>query len=160
VCCNKSAIYLIFELYEYDLKHFMSEKLNFSIINPVDGNMKIKKIMFQLISGLNYCQTFKVLHRDIKPQNILIDNNENIKIADFGLARSFNIVRPFTKEVVSLWYRAPEIILGCTQYSSKVDVWAVGCIFAELLSRKANLMEDYILFKGADEMDQLKKIFR
>ena len=103
------------------------------------------------------------MHRDIKPQNILIDLKENsdvdkienitIKIADFGLARSYESLRPFTIEVVSPYYRAPEIFLGQTEYSSKIDVWAVGCIFAEMVLGK-------ILFKGDREIDQLKKIFR
>ena len=82
-----------------------------------------------------------------------MDNNENIKIIDFGLARTYESIRPFTIEVVSLWYRAPEILLGQTEYTAKVDVWAVGCIFGELLFNK-------VLFKGENELDQLTKIFR
>ena len=77
-----------------------------------------------------------------------------MKIADFGLARAFSIpIRPYTKEVVTLWYRAPEILLGAADYSTPVDVWSAGCIFAELVTKRP-------LFNGENEMDTIKKIFR
>jgi len=73
------------------------------------------------------------MHRDLKPQNLLIDNKGVIKLADFGLARAFGLpVKTYTHEVVTLWYRAPEILLGQKQYSTPVDIWSVGCIFAEM----------------------------
>jgi serine/threonine protein kinase len=73
------------------------------------------------------------MHRDLKPQNLLIDKNGNIKLADFGLARAFGLpVKTYTHEVVTLWYRAPEILLGQKQYSTPVDIWSIGCIFAEM----------------------------
>jgi len=130
----------------------MTKKLHDESSN-INTKLKIKNILYQLLSGLSYCHLLKILHRDIKPQNILMDNNENIKIIDFGLARTYESIRPFTIEVVSLWYRAPEILLGQTEYTAKVDVWAVGCIFGELLFNK-------VLFKGENELDQLTKIFR
>jgi len=84
----------------------------------------------------------------------LLDINNNLKIADFGLARAFSIpVRPYTKEVVTLRYRAPELLLGATEYSTPVDLWSVGCIFAEIVSKRA-------LFDGDSEQDQIRKIFR
>lgn len=80
--------------------------------------------------------------------------NEELKIADFGLARAFGIpIRPYTKEVVTLWYRAPELLLGATEYSTPVDLWSVGCIFAEIISKRP-------LFDGDSEQDQIRKIFR
>ena len=91
--------------------------------------------MKQLLSGIAYCHTHRVLHRDLKPQNLLLDNHGTIKLADFGLARAFSVpVRNYTHEVVTLWYRAPEILLGSKGYSMAVDVWSLGCIFAEMVS--------------------------
>ncbi|CAN0014172.1 unnamed protein product [Bubo scandiacus] len=92
--------------------------------------------------------------RDLKPQNLLINADGAIKLADFGLARAFGVpVRTYTHEVVTLWYRAPEILLGCKYYSTAVDIWSLGCIFAEMITRRA-------LFPGDSEIDQLFRIFR
>ena len=79
--------------------------------------------------------------------NILLGTNDDLKIADFGLAREFGIpIRPYTKEVVTLWYRAPELLLDATEYSTPVDLWSVGCIFAEIVSKR-------VLFDGDSEDD-------
>ncbi len=89
----------------------------------------------QLLDGIAYCHSNRVLHRDLKPQNLLIDSQGCIKLADFGLARTFSIpMRPYTHEVITLWYRAPEILLGTKQYTCSVDVWSLGCIFAEMVN--------------------------
>jgi serine/threonine protein kinase len=83
--------------------------------------------------GTAYCHAHRVMHRDLKPQNLLIDKNGVIKLADFGLARAFGLpVKTYTHEVVTLWYRAPEILLGQKQYSTPVDMWSIGGIFAEM----------------------------
>ena len=88
-----------------------------------------------------------MLHRDLKPQNLLINREGRLKLADFGLARAFGIpVKNFTHEVVTLWYRAPDILLGSKNYTTSVDIWSVGCIFAEIVNRQA-------LFAGQDEKD-------
>ena len=90
----------------------------------------------------------------MKPQNLLLDNNGIIKIADFGLARAFSIpIRAYTHEVVTLWYRAPEVLLGSIKYSTPVDIWSIACIFAEMISKVP-------LFHGDSEIDQLFRIFR
>lgn len=90
----------------------------------------------QLLEGITYCHSQRVLHRDLKPQNLLVDTEGHIKLADFGLARAFGIpVRAYTHEVVTLWYRAPEILLGTKFYSTAVDVWSLACIYAEMVSR-------------------------
>ncbi|KAL1775528.1 cyclin-dependent kinase 2 isoform X2 [Sigmodon hispidus] len=114
----------------------------------------IKSYLFQLLQGLAFCHSHRVLHRDLKPQNLLINAEGSIKLADFGLARAFGVpVRTYTHEVVTLWYRAPEILLGCKYYSTAVDIWSLGCIFAEMVTRRA-------LFPGDSEIDQLFRIFR
>ena len=87
------------------------------------------------------------MHRDLKPQNLLIKDNEILKLADFGLARAFGIpVKNFTHEVVTLWYRAPDILLGSKNYSTSVDMWSVGCIFGEIVTRMP-------LFMGKNEQE-------
>ena len=94
------------------------------------------------------------MHRDLKPQNLLIDRTGALKLADFGLARAFGVpVRAYTHEVVTLWYRAPEILLGSRDYSTPVDIWSAGCIFAEMWNRCA-------LFQGDSEIDELFRVFR
>merc|ERR1719432_387725 len=114
----------------------------------------IKSYTYQLFQGLLFCHQRRVMHRDLKPANLLIDKDGVIKIVDFGLARAFGIpVRVYTHEVVTLWYRAPEVLLGCPKYSCPLDVWSLGTIFAEMLNRKP-------LFQGDSEIDQLFRIFR
>jgi cyclin-dependent kinase len=116
--------------------------------------VQVKKFTLQLLQGIRYCHSHRVLHRDLKPQNLLIDRDGNLKIGDFGLARAFGVpLRTYTHEVVTLWYRAPEILLGGRQYSTGVDMWSVGCIFAEMATRKP-------LFPGDSEIDEIFKIFK
>jgi len=115
---------------------------------------QVKLFLYQLCNGLNYCHSRRIIHRDLKPQNLLIDRNGTLKIADFGLARAFSLpIKTLTHEIETLWYRAPEVLLGQKQYSLGVDIWAVGCIFAELTEKKP-------LFCGDSEIDQIFKIFQ
>jgi serine/threonine protein kinase len=105
-------------------------------------------------SGVAYCHHHRVLHRDLKPQNLLINREGELKLADFGLARAFGIpVRSYTHEVVTLWYRAPDVLLGSRKYSTPVDIWSIGCIFAEMVNGTP-------LFTGTSEDTQLDTIFR
>ncbi|WRT65525.1 cyclin-dependent kinase 1 [Kwoniella shivajii] len=147
---SDSKLYLVFEFLDMDLKKYMDT------IGDKDGlgsNM-VKKFTYQLVKGLYYCHAHRILHRDLKPQNLLINKEGNLKIADFGLARAFGIpLRTYTHEVVTLWYRAPEVLLGSRHYSTAIDMWSVGCIFAEMAMRQP-------LFPGDSEIDEIFRIFR
>ncbi|BBN01060.1 cyclin-dependent kinase [Marchantia polymorpha subsp. ruderalis] len=147
---SEKRLYLVFEYLDLDLKKHMD-----TCPDLAKDPRLIKTYLYQILRGIAYCHSHRVLHRDLKPQNLLIDRRTNaLKLADFGLARAFGIpVRTFTHEVVTLWYRAPEILLGSRHYSTPVDVWSVGCIFAEMVNQRP-------LFPGDSEIDELFKIFR
>ncbi|KAI5705192.1 cyclin-dependent kinase 1 isoform X2 [Diaphorina citri] len=144
-------LYLIFEFMSMDLKKYIDTVPKGQFL----AADKVKSITYQIFQAILFCHKRRVLHRDLKPQNLLIDAKSNIvKVADFGLARAFGVpVRIYTHEVVTLWYRAPEVLLGSQRYSCPVDVWSIGCIFAEIATRKP-------LFQGDSEIDQLFRIFR
>jgi cyclin-dependent kinase len=139
---------LVFEYLDQDLKKYL---------DVCDGGLDItvvKSFLYQLLTGVAYCHLHRVLHRDLKPQNLLINREGDLKLADFGLARAFGIpVRSYTHEVVTLWYRAPDVLLGSRKYSTPVDIWSIGCIFAEMVNGTP-------LFTGTSEETQLDTIFR
>eukprot|EP01116_Phalansterium_solitarium_P013842 TRINITY_DN31272_c0_g1_i1.p1 TRINITY_DN31272_c0_g1~~TRINITY_DN31272_c0_g1_i1.p1 ORF type:complete len:308 (+),score=23.50 TRINITY_DN31272_c0_g1_i1:88-1011(+) len=143
----KNRLYLVFEYIDYDLKKYLDSNAD---VTP----QLVKSYMYQMLRAMFFCHSHRVLHRDLKPQNLLIDRAGMLKLCDFGLARAFAVpVRMYTHEVVTLWYRAPEILLGQQRYACPVDLWSVGCIFAELITRTP-------LFPGDSEIDELYKIFR
>lgn len=147
VHCDTS-LFLVFEFLDQDLKKLLDKTPSGLPKNTV------KSYLWQLLQGMSHCHAHRVLHRDLKPQNLLIDSKGFIKLADFGLARSIGLpIRTYTHEVVTLWYRAPEILLGTKYYGPSVDVWSIGCIFAEMVTKKP-------LFSGDSEIDQLFRIFR
>eukprot|EP01113_Clastostelium_recurvatum_P022403 TRINITY_DN2671_c0_g1_i2.p1 TRINITY_DN2671_c0_g1~~TRINITY_DN2671_c0_g1_i2.p1 ORF type:complete len:305 (+),score=71.09 TRINITY_DN2671_c0_g1_i2:177-1091(+) len=148
VVLQENKLHLIFEFLDQDLKKYMDS------VNKKLNPLLIKSYLYQILLGLNYCHARRIMHRDLKPQNILIDREGGLKLADFGLARAFTVpIRAYTHEVVTLWYRAPEILLGSRHYAAPMDMWSIGCIFAELLTRDP-------LFPGDSEIDQLYRIFR
>lgn len=112
-----------------------------------------KTLMLQIVSATNYLHDNWILHRDLKTSNLLLNNRGEIKLADFGMARYTSNPPPkLTQLVVTLWYRAPELLLGTEEYDSEIDIWSLGCIFAELLTKDP-------LIQGKNEVDQLSKIF-
>jgi cyclin-dependent kinase 2 len=146
----ENKLFLVFEYLNQDLKKYMEL---FLCKNGLPLNL-VKSYLFQLLQGISYCHTNRILHRDLKPQNLLLSTSGLIKLADFGLARAFGVpVRTFTHEVVTLWYRPPEILLGCKYYSTEVDIWSLAAIFSEMATHK-------VLFRGDSEIDQLFQIFK
>jgi cell division cycle 2-like protein len=143
------SIFIVMEYLEHDLKTLLED------ITPKKFTIsEVKCILNQLLLGVEYLHDNWILHRDIKTSNLLLNNNGIMKIADFGLARPYGSpLRPYTHVVVTLWYRAPELLLGTKTYTPAIDTWSVGCVFAELLLGKS-------LFKGKGEIDQLDQIFR
>ncbi|KAJ2904686.1 hypothetical protein MKZ38_007427 [Zalerion maritima] len=161
-------LYLVCEFLDMDLKKFMEclpqkqggrgkpfPDNSSSVLRTLGlGHNVVQRWMKQLCEGVKYCHMRRILHRDLKPQNLLVDRDGNLKLADFGLARAFGVpLRTYTHEVVTLWYRAPEVLLGGRQYSTGIDMWSVGCIFAEMVTKKP-------LFPGDSEIDEIFKIFR
>ncbi|MCO5601388.1 hypothetical protein L7F22_055508 [Adiantum nelumboides] len=138
-------LYVVYELMDTDLHQIIrsSQLLN-------DDHHQY--LIYQLLRGLKYLHSANVLHRDLKPSNLLLNANCDLKICDFGLARTGPEKGQFmTEYVVTRWYRAPELLLSCDEYGSAIDIWSVGCIFAELLGRKP-------IFPGKDYLHQLKLI--
>ncbi|GAA5991467.1 hypothetical protein JCM5350_001621 [Sporobolomyces pararoseus] len=171
---------LVFEFVDLDLKRYMDAAAHAhnpptsqrgtgaawvppAALGDVKGKGRAKRglpeeivfrFMSQLCLGLSHLHSRRILHRDLKPQNLLIDRSGNLKIADFGLARAFGVpLRTYTHEIITLWYRPPEVLLGGRHYTTAVDVWSVGTIFAEMASGLP-------LVPGDSEIDQIFKIFR
>ena len=139
-------IYLVFEHLEEDLSSYLSK-----CPSPGFCPERIKEITWFILKGVDFLHSNRIVHRDLKPQNVLVSKTGQIKIADFGLARLYEQTQSLTTVVVTLWYRAPEVLL-MTSYASAVDIWSVGCIFAELHIRRP-------FIRGESEIDQLQKIF-
>lgn len=145
---TETTLTLVFEYLDRDLKQYMDE--------CKDGMIHLDNVrlfLFQLLRGLAYCHKKKVLHRDLKPQNLLINERGELKLGDFGLARAKSVpTKTFSNEVVTLWYRPPDVLLGSREYSTPIDMWGVGCIFYEMISGKP-------LFPGGHTEAELRLIF-
>ena len=139
---GENKLYLVFEYFNTDLKQYLEQRRA-----PVSLS-QAKHIMWQCLQALLHCYQRRIMHRDLKPCNILIGDDEaTVKLADFGLARSFGLpTKSYTHEVVTLWYRAPEVMLGSKMYSTAIDAWSLGCIFYELITCRP-------LFSGKSEID-------
>ena len=140
-------IFLVLEFLEHDLKSILED-----MPEPFLAS-EVKTLLLQLGSGVAYLHDHWILHRDLKTSNLLLNNRGQLKIADFGMARYVGDPAPkLTQLVVTLWYRAPELLLGTKTYGAPIDMWSVGCIFAEILTRTA-------LLPGKNEVDTLTMIF-
>eukprot|EP00055_Hartaetosiga_balthica_P006744 m.21881 g.21881 ORF g.21881 m.21881 type:complete len:361 (+) comp5400_c0_seq1:1579-2661(+) len=148
VLYSQQRLSLVFEYCEQDLSQYIS-----GCRGHPDTNV-VQSLLYQMLRGVSYCHQHMILHRDLKPQNILLDKHMRLKIADFGLARPFGIpVASYSHEVVTLWYRAPDVLLGSVYYDAAIDMWSVGCIFAEL-------MLTVPLFRGSTVQSQLVEIVK
>lgn len=147
---TENKLMLVFEYMDKDLKKYMDSRGDRGQLDYIT----IKSFMYQLLQGIAFCHENRVLHRDLKPQNLLINSKGQLKLGDFGLARAFGIpVNTFSNEVVTLWYRAPDVLLGSRTYNTSIDIWSAGCIMAEMYTGRP-------LFPGTTNEDELQKIFR
>ena len=154
IILEDKCIFMVFEYAEHDLLQIIQHHSQ-PTRHPILASA-VRSILFQLLNGLLYLHTNWVLHRDLKPANIMVTSKGEVRIGDLGLARLF--YKPLhnlysgDKVVVTIWYRAPELLLGSKHYTPAVDLWAVGCIFAELLSLRP-------IFKGEEaKMDSKKTV--
>merc|ERR1719192_1338279 len=148
---NMDQIFIVMDFVHHDLKSLMETMRK---KNQVFLSGEIKCLMIQLLRAINHLHDNWILHRDLKASNLLLSHNGILKVGDFGLAREYGSpLKPYTPIVVTLWYRCPELLLGAKTYSTEIDMWSVGCIFAELLLMKP-------LFPGRSEIDMLNRIFK
>jgi len=145
---HRTSIQLVFDYMDTDLENVIKDD---SVILALSH---VKNMLLQILLGLEHLHQHFILHRDLKPNNLLLNSFGRIKIADFGLARFFGSPnRQYTHQVVTRWYRAPELLYGSRAYGTGIDIWAIGCIVAELLLQKP-------IFPGEADLDQLVKIYR
>ncbi|CAM9913360.1 unnamed protein product, partial [Phaeothamnion confervicola] len=138
-------VYMVTDLMETDLHRIIYSNQPLTLDHA-------KWFVYQVLKALKYMHSANVLHRDLKPSNLLLNSNCDLKVCDLGLARGISTAKQvMTEYVVTRWYRAPEIMLACQEYTKAIDVWSVGCILAELLCRRP-------LFPGEDYIHQLKII--
>lgn len=137
-------VYIVYELMNTDLHQIIR-----STQQLTDDHCQY--FLYQLLRGLRYVHSANVLHRDLKPSNLFLNANCDLKIGDFGLARTTSETDFMTEYVVTRWYRAPELLLNCSEYTAAIDIWSVGCILGEILTREP-------LFPGKDYVHQLRLI--
>ncbi|XP_036884559.1 cyclin-dependent kinase 16-like [Sturnira hondurensis] len=144
----ENSLTLVFEYLDKDLQRYLDD------CGAIINMHNVKLFLFQLLRGLAYCHRKKVLHRDLNPRNLLINRRGELKLADFGLARTKSVLtKTYSNEVATLWYRPPDLLLGSSHYSTHIDMWGVGCIFYEMATGQP-------LFPGSTVEEQLHVIFR
>ncbi|KAL0108388.1 hypothetical protein PUN28_015139 [Cardiocondyla obscurior] len=145
------TLWLVFEHVERDLASYIDRYRNSSPRSNIPPYL-VRQMSKEILCGVEFLHSHRIIHRDLKPQNLLVTREGRIKIADFGLAKTYDFEMRLTSVVVTQWYRAPEVLLGCS-YATPVDVWSVGCILAELCKLEP-------MFPGTSEGDQLDRIFQ
>lgn len=141
-----NRVYLVMDFLEHDLKTLLDDMREPFLPSET------KTLLLQFISGIGFLHSQWIMHRDLKTSNLLINNRGELKIADFGMARYYGDPPPkLTQLVVTLWYRSPELLLGAESYGTEIDMWSVGCIFGELLTKEP-------LLQGKNEVDQVSKV--
>ncbi|XP_067629588.1 cyclin-dependent kinase 4 isoform X2 [Eurosta solidaginis] len=143
---DQLMVLLVFEHLEQDLSDLI-DRLPKSGMPPIT----IQRLSRELLTGVDFLHSHRIIHRDLKPQNLLISSQGHLKIADFGLAKTYDFEMKLTSVVVTLWYRAPEVLLA-QSYNSSVDIWSVACIIAEMFGHAP-------LFPGTSEANQLDRVF-
>ncbi|XP_058084498.1 mitogen-activated protein kinase homolog MMK2 isoform X2 [Magnolia sinica] len=141
---NFNDVYIVYELMDTDLHQIIRSN------QPLTDD-HCQYFLYQLLRGLKYVHSANVLHRDLKPSNLLLNANCDLRIGDFGLARTTSETDFMTEYVVTRWYRAPELLLNCSEYTAAIDIWSVGCILGEIMTREP-------LFPGKDYVHQLRLI--
>ncbi|PKA60429.1 Mitogen-activated protein kinase 2 [Apostasia shenzhenica] len=141
---NFKDVFIVYELMDTDLHQIIRSS------QPLNDD-HCQYFLYQILRGLKYIHSAKVLHRDLKPSNLFLNANCDLKIGDFGLARTTSETDFMTEYVVTRWYRAPELLLNCSEYTAAIDVWSVGCILGEIVAREP-------LFPGKDYVHQLRLI--
>lgn len=141
---NFSDVYIVYELMDTDLNQIIRS-------NQILTDDHCQYFLYQILRGLKYVHSANVLHRDLKPSNLFLNANCDLKIGDFGLARTTSETDLMTEYVVTRWYRAPELLLNCSEYTAAIDIWSVGCILGEIVTRQP-------LFPGRDYVQQLRLI--
>ncbi|EPS64079.1 hypothetical protein M569_10702, partial [Genlisea aurea] len=134
-------VYIVYELMDTDLHQVISSSQELT-------EDHCQYFLYQILRGLKYIHSADVLHRDLKPSNVLLNADCDLKICDFGLARTASDAELMTEYVVTRWYRAPELLLNCSEYTSAIDIWSVGCVLMEIILREP-------LFPGKDYVQQL-----
>ncbi|XP_056863303.1 mitogen-activated protein kinase 12-like [Raphanus sativus] len=137
-------VYIVYELMDTDLQRVLRS-------NQTLSHDQCRFFVYQLLRGLKYVHLANILHRDLRPSNVLLNSKHELKIGDFGLARTTSDTDFMTEYVVTRWYRAPELLLNCSEYTAAIDIWSVGCILGEIMTGQP-------LFPGKDYVHQLRLI--
>lgn len=141
---KQGTINLVLEIAEHEVANLVR--------NPAMNEAAIKGLMLQLLQGMHYMHSNWVMHRDLKPGNLLLNAKGEMKITDFGLAKIYGTPKPYSLGIATGWYRAPEILFGTKHYGTAIDMWAIGCILGEFMWRQP-------MFPGKSDIDQLSVIF-